>query len=952
VRLSKEQEAACRLLEGPVRVVAGAGTGKTTVIVERCRRLVERGVDPRTILVLTFTERAAAEMRHRIVAAVAAAEAAHVGTFHAVALSWLREDGALVGLRPGFQLLTGPDRWISMRELMWELADPAFVLRERPDDLVSPLLQLQERLKQELVPLARLAAWAERDPDPERRASLGAAARLFRAHASRCRREGLIDFDDLIALVVELLERRPDVRERYARRLRWLLIDEHQDTNLAQQRLIELLAGPSGNVCVVGDDDQSIYRFRGASRASFARFVEAFPEATTLTLGQNRRSAEHIVGAARRLIERNPERVVKPLRAEGGVAGDRVEVWRCPDGAREAAAVVGAIARLHECGLPLREIGVLTRTHAVAGPVVEGLAAAGLPFQRRCAEGLFRRPEVRDVIAYLRFLHDPTDLLALARLLTRPPVGADLTEGVRRIRAGTPDQGGRGPLGELEGWAPAQGWSRVVAELVPLKESLGVVDLLFEVLERTRYLDHALRGRDPAEARRIVANVSRFAELVGEYCERRRDHSLGPFVEYLDLVLRSGVDEEEAEREGPEDAVQVLSIHQAKGLEFECVFMPAMVEGRLPQPHRREPLAPPVQILEPLVRGREDHVAEERRLCYVGMTRARRRLVLSWAERYEGARQWRPSRFLAELGDEVRRLDLAGEGDLRPPASPPAPRPELASELRRPALSPTNPPAHRGVRGSRAEEEGVILSYSAISAYRECPRQHWYRYRLGLPAPPAVEAQFGTVLHLALLGAGRLRQRGLRLDRAALRELYQAAWDRSGPRDPRRRRALEPLGREMLETFWERGGLDAAPRLLEQPFEASMGAWTLRGVIDRVDEAGDAASKGRWRIVDYKTGSPQPASQLRRDLQLALYALGAREALGTEVARPEDMELEVVYLRDGRRSRLTASAELLDEARRIGDEVASAVLEGRFGPRPDRRRCSLCAYRLTCEAAL
>jgi DNA helicase-2/ATP-dependent DNA helicase PcrA len=903
------------------------------VIAARFRGLLEVGTDPASILVMTFTERAATQMRERILSDSGIAEAPHIGTFHSMAMRWLRDEGRRVGVHPAFRILAGPDRWILMRELLWDLGDPALVAAERPDDLVAPLLKLLERTKQELVPLPRLHAWLAHVEDEERRRLLGAAVRLFHAYAGRCRREGLLDFDDLLVLAVRLLQDHDEVRERFGQRFPWLLVDEYQDTNLAQERIVELIAGPGGNVAVVGDDDQSIYRFRGASRASMDRFLACFPASVTLTLGRNRRSTHRIVASAGRLIERNPERLDKPLAPDPErEEGEPVEVWRCATAEHEAAAIASEAARAHAAGLPLRAIAVLARTHAIARPVATALAAAGVPYQHRAGDGLFRRPEVRDLVAYLRLLDDPADLLALARLLARPPLGLDLEEALAHVRAGEVPQA---PLRALEAWEPTAAWAALVSELSALKATLGVDELLFELLNRTRYLDVLLpRLPDGLEGRRVAANVSRFAELVSEYCERRRDHSLSLFVEHVDLVLRSGLDEDVAEVEDVDDAVQLMTIHQAKGLEFDLVFVPALVEGRLPQPRRRDSVSAvgglelPQTLLEPGVRGREDQLAEERRLCYVAMTRARRWLVLSWAERYEGGRAWRPSRFLGELGDGVVERDLRE-------APPPPPSPSGGEGER----------AEKG-EGERHEgEPGPVLSYSAISSYRECPRQHWYRYRLRLPAAPTVEAQFGSILHLVLMRAGRMRREGRPPTPELLRDLHQEAWETVGLAEPRRRPAMEALGWRLLSRLLEAGGLEARPALVEQPFTVELDGWTLRGVIDRVDEP--AAAGGAWRIVDYKTGSPIPASRLRRDLQLALYALGAREALGLD-----PVELEIAYLRDGRHVVLPAEDELLDEARQIGAEVAAAARAGRFEPRPERRRCALCAYRLACEAAL
>ncbi len=283
IRLDAEQRAAATIGRGPVRVVAGAGTGKTAVIAERFRRLVIGGASPSSILVMTFTDRAAAEMRERIEDLVGESAAA-VGTFHAIALSWLRADGRSIGVPAGFRIVTGADRWILARELMWELGDLALTGDERPDDLVAPALQMLERLKQELVPFERLHAWAKKAEDREKAELMQACVRLFRAYEQACRKDRLLDFEDLLTLTVKMLSERPALLDTYRTRYPHVLVDEYQDLNLAQERLVELIAG-AAQPFVVGDDDQSIYRFRGASRASLERFLRAFPEAQTVTLG-------------------------------------------------------------------------------------------------------------------------------------------------------------------------------------------------------------------------------------------------------------------------------------------------------------------------------------------------------------------------------------------------------------------------------------------------------------------------------------------------------------------------------------------------------------------------------------------------------------------------------------------------------------------------------------------
>ena len=874
--LGREQSQAAALGTGPVRVVAGAGTGKTAVIAERFRRLVTSGVSPASILVMTFTERAAAEMRQRIETLIDGAAPA-VGTFHSIALGWLREDGRAIGVPAGFRILAGADRWILARELMWGIGDAALTGDERPDDLVAPALQMLERMKQELVPLERLQAWASSTDDAEKAELMRACLKLFRAYEGECRKQRLLDFDDLLLLAVRLFEKRPDVLRRYTDRYPHVLVDEYQDLNLAQERLVELVAG-SGAPFVVGDDDQSIYRFRGASRASLERFLASFRRARTITLGRNRRSSRRIVAAAAALIANNPGRLPKLLRADA--SGPHVQVWESPDGASEASAIAQEIARLAGEKTSFSSIAVLCRTNAIARPVAAALAAAGLPHVVIGGRGFHDRPEIKDLISILRVVRVRGDLVALARISGRPAMAA----------------------------VPS-----LVERFATAATHLDVRDLFFELMEQTGYLERLRAGLEASEAARATANASRFAEMIAEFCETTPDHSLDAYMQHLELVLLSGEDEEPAPVETGE-AVQVMTIHQSKGLEFGVVFVPALVEGRLPQSGRSPRFELPPAVLEPLVRGREDVISEERRLLYVAMTRARHQLYLTHATHYDGGRRWRESRFLAEIR-------AAG------------PRGILEKQI---AAAPQAPPRPT-VNGHVGE---VQLSYSAMASYLDCPRQYWYRHMQRLPVAQSAEVVHGLILHEVLRRAGELRRDGAAISRATLSSIHGDVWKTTDFPDPRRVPAFQRIGAAELEAYRVRGGFDAVPAYVEQEFDLAVDGWKLRGVIDRIDR-----TEGGWRIIDYKSG--RPIARKRRDLQVALYALGATGAL-----KLDPIELEVVYLASGESVRVERVAALVREAQADGSEVAEGIKSGRFDSRPERRRCRLCPYRLACDDAL
>lgn len=903
-------------LRGPIRVVAGAGTGKTELIVSRFLDLVCAGVEPSSILTLTFSERAAAELRSRIEERLGSwAGELWIGTFHSVAQRLLREDGWRVGVPAAFRVLAGAERWIVLRELLWKLADEALVGTERPDDLVAPLLRLLERMKQELVEISALAAWARRSPDRELRDVLLAACRLFDAYGRHCRGERRLDFDDLILRLVRLLETHEPVRAAYVKRFTSVLVDEYQDSNLAQERMVELLGGQR-NVVVVGDDDQAIYRFRGASLASLDRFARIFPEARTRSLGRNRRSSANVVAAAAALAAANADRLPKRL-SSARAAGPKVEIWHAADGLTEARLVAEEARRLAEEGTPLSSMTLLLRTNALARPFTLALRSAGVPYQLWGARGFYRRPEVLDVIAWLRLLNDPADEVALARVVSAPGADFPLDEALERMRSAR--AAGQAPLAALAAWPAAGAWIHVTRGLQALVPRLGVDELFFELMVRTHYLE-LVRVESESERRQVSANLGKFAELLEAFCDGHPDQSLGAFLAHLELVLLSEVDEEVAQLDDVAPALQVMTIHQAKGLEFGTVFVPSLVEGRLPQPRRLDRFRLPPELVAE-VAGREDQVAEERRLCYVAMTRARDRLYLSWAERYEGSRGWRPSRFLAEVlsagGRHVKEREL----------------PAMPLPTAEPPPLPTASPNGR-----------VTLSFTSIAAYRECPRQYRFRYVYRLPAPQSAEAVYGVVVHRALLAAGRRRAAGEVVDAALMDRLVDEAWSEARFPDPRRLPALRSLSRAQLRRFVATDGFAGTPHLLEEGFEVALDGFKLRGVIDRLDTP---PADGSWRLVDYKTGSPQPASRLRRDLQLALYALAAREALGID-----RIELEVVHLKDASRVVLPATDELLSQAREVAGEVAAGVRAGEFEARPERRRCSLCAYRLACSDAM
>jgi DNA helicase-2/ATP-dependent DNA helicase PcrA len=662
--LNPQQRDAVLAVSGPVLVLAGAGSGKTRVITHRIAHLVlDRGVDSSRILAVTFTNKAAEQMKARAAALLAGQPLrAWVSTFHSFCVHLLRREAAAAQLPPAFLIYDEDDQLATVREAM-------------------RALDLSEKLHPPRRLLARISAQknsGRADPD-------GAfpAADLTRRVAERyhelLRAAGALDFDDLLVRAVRLLEANEGVLQAWQARFPHLLVDEYQDTNRAQYDLVRLLAGPGGNLTVVGDEDQSIYSWRGADISNILDFEHDFPGARVFRLEENYRSGQRILDAAGGLVSRNVRRKGKTLRAVKG-HGEPVHLHVAGDEFQEAAWVTERVASLRAGG----RVAVLFRMNAQSRLFEEGLLRLRLPYLVVGGVGFYERREVKDVLAYLRLVLNPRDGVAFHRVVNVPPrgVGAKTVDEIDRAAAAA-------------GTSPWEAAGRLVAEetlppraLGPLRHFLQTIEtlrsealaaerspegapapglrrLIERVLELSGY-GATLAREDTQESQERLENLAELLGAAVDYEGREEAPSLAGFLDRAALLS-------ETDRLRDDVPVLLMTLHAAKGLEFESVFLVGLEEGLLP--HSRS------------LTG-EEALEEERRLCYVGMTRAMERLHLSWARSRQVFGQRRltaPSRFLAEIpqaglemsgGDFVpapgwtRRAPRAGPGDDRAPLPP------------------------------------------------------------------------------------------------------------------------------------------------------------------------------------------------------------------------------------------------------------------------------------------
>ena len=638
-----QREAVCHT-EGPLLVLAGAGSGKTRVLTYRIAYLLGQGVPPGAILAVTFTNKAAEEMRSRVLALVGpGAERIWVGTFHATCARILRADGKEIGLDPRFVIYDTQEQLAAVKEALAKL-------------------DLSEKNFPPRAVLGSIGAAKNALVDPagyERTAFTfwtKTVARIYPVYQEILRRCRALDFDDLLFEAVRLFRTRPEVLARYQDRWRYILIDEYQDTNHAQYVLVNLLAQKYRNICVVGDDDQSIYGFRQADVRNILEFERDYPEARVVKLEQNYRSTKTILAAANGVIDRNLGRKPKRLWTENP-AGDPVVVRRAFDEREEALFVVGEIERLRsEEGRSLSEFVVLYRTNAQSRPFEEILIQRGLPYRVVGGLRFYERKEIRDLLAYLRFIENPADVLSFRRIVNLPKrgigeatvervIGFALEKGIDLLAAiGHADE-----IPDLTARARA-GLAHFAQAVAAAGERDSVLETARCILEETGYLAELRREGTP-EAGARLENIDEFLGLAGRFDRESDDPSLAAFLETVALVAEAD------EYDPAAEAVTLMTLHAAKGLEFPVVFLVGLEEGLFPHARAKE----------------EGDLEEERRLCYVGMTRAMERLYLTHAAFravYGEPRPSIPSRFLGEIPAEV-----IAEADSRPARAVPPPSP-------------------------------------------------------------------------------------------------------------------------------------------------------------------------------------------------------------------------------------------------------------------------------------
>ena len=952
-KLNDTQQIAVRHENGPLLVVAGAGTGKTTLLIARLvHLLLNKKYSSDSLLLLTFTEKAAGELEERADRALPYGYLdLWINTFHGFGERILREHALDIGLPADFKMIDDTEQWILIRNNLERFALKYYQPIGNPTKFISELLKHFSRLKDENIsPEAYLlVAGTDTDLLEEEKLRQKELASAYQTYNELLLENSYLDFGDLIVYTLKLFKERPQILAHYQNQFKQIMVDEFQDTNGAQYELVKLLALPKNNLTVVGDDDQSIYKFRGASISNILQFKDDFPNAKELVLTDNYRSRQEILDYAYRFIQHNnPYRLEqklqleKKLEARGNFKeeeGAAVNYWQFLRAEDEVAFVVDQIKDLHDRGLAnWLDCAILVRANDTADAYVKELARQNIPHQFVSLRGLYFKPVILDCLAYLRLLDNYHDSASLFRLLNLPQFKVSYQDIIkinkvakRRIWSIFEALEKAESIPDLSSESQA-GIKRLLTLIKLNSERVATTDpsrLLLYFLNDSGLLADLDFDRDVE----TFSYLNQFYQKIKKFEKHVRDARLRDFVTLIDLELEAGQSGSLRLEFADNDTVKVMTIHSAKGLEFKYVFLVNLVDKRFPTINRSEKISLPEDLLSrSLVAAKNPHLEEERRLFYVAATRAKERLFLTGAKDYGGKREKRPSVFIEEMGVAVQAVGTSRVENL-----------EVVHDL-------NNLEKH-----SQLIPEAALpnhFSHSQLETYSACPLKYKFSNVLKIPVEGSRgNLTFGQTIHNTLCKflkpLEETEQSSLFPEDAKkefseenLKKIYDYYWTDEGYSNKKERQDYYERGLNCLRNFWQDWSKNPSPTILylEKRFTYKLGGKIIKGIVDRVDRLPD----GTLEIIDYKTGNVKDSLTSESKIQLTLYQLVLEDLFGVKVGR-----LTYYYVEGPQRLSFSAKPEFLNKVRQETIAKMVAISEGKFPPTPGMA-CSFCDFNKIC----
>ncbi len=958
--LNPQQKKAVIHEEGPLLIIAGAGTGKTTVITRRIAHLiVNKKVSPDKILALTFTDKAAFQMQEKVDVLVPYGfTETWISTFHAFGDRILRENALELGMNPDFKVLTRPQTAVFFRENLFKFPLNYYRPLSTPTKFISAMISFFSRARDEDISPQEYLDYAQK---LEREASQGTDAALkedaarhvelakcYAQYQALLLAENKIDFANQFFLTLQLFRQRPSVLRRYQEQFDYILIDEFQDTNYAQFELVKLLAQRSKNLTVVADDDQSIYKWRGAAVSNILNFMKVYPASEKVTLTKNYRSTQTILDASYKLIQsNNPDRFEVQAKINKrliGVAkkGKKATHKHFDSLSSESDWVADYIlTHVKKKKYAYNDFAVLVRSNSDADLFINAFNMREIPWQFSGNQGLYSRDEVRLCIAFLRLVANPSDSLSLfflaSSFLYELPIVEltlamnfahrrqwDLFFMLKKIEA----------LSEFREISPKflSAKEKIIADIerfVELSKSCTTGQLLYSFLTTTGFLRN-LVDEATIESESKVKNIARFFDIVKDFESAANENRVLYFVNYLDMLINVGDDPPVAEADSDSLAVNILTIHKAKGLEFLVVFMVSLVERRFPWPLRREPIELPEELIKDTLPLGDFHIQEERRLFYVGMTRAQKELFLTSASDYGTKHPKKVSRFVAEAVAAQSSEKTAKTSALE------------AIERNAPRLQKSSAAAPEKIDPNKI----LNLSYFQIDDYLTCPLKYKYVHILHVPIMAHHTVLYGKALHDAVQFYHQSKIKGLAVTQEDVAKAFEESFRQEGFLSREHIELRLKAGIAAMRNFYqEQEQAKIIPAHVERDFSFMLDNDRIIGRWDRIDVV-----DGQATIIDFKSSAVETQEaadkQAKESLQLSLYSLAYQKVFGE---LPANKELH--FLETGLVGRASVTEESIQKVVEETQKASLGIREGDFKAKPAYMACLYCAYNQICPSA-
>ncbi|MEI7641133.1 MAG: ATP-dependent DNA helicase [bacterium] len=960
-RKDASQEEAIKHVNGPLLVVAGAGTGKTRVITERIAHLINSKLaKPEQILALTFSEKAAAEMEKRVDMLVPYGFVdTQISTFHSFGHSVIEENFAALKISPDWKILKTPDAVIFIIQNFDRFKLDLYRPLSNPAQYVSKFIGLISKLKDNLITpemyalhTAELKTKISSEEEQEVWEAHEELSLFYKTYEDLKTEKNFMDFGDLIYVPYYFFKTHKAALKKYTDRYSQILIDEFQDTNYAQFELVKLLADKTCNICVVGDDDQMIYRFRGAAVSNIKGFLDHYKDTKIVVLKNNYRSVQHILDSAHKLVSNNGDRLETLLKIDKHLASkytpsikhkENLHIKFFDNYSEEADFVADEITRLtQDFGYSFKDIGILMRANSDANIFLKTFERRGIPFRFSGDRGLYNKKEVMFLINFCRVLVTPFEFNPVCDVAVSEYYGVDpfiISKFLNLSKDyGTPvidlmkkpEKYSGLELSTEEALKIKNFVTDAEHYIAKAKEGWGAGEILYDFLKEKRVFETLLKQAD-VEAEAKISNISRFFDTVKQFSINEEYDTIYNFVNYIDLRIKAGDNpQDESYDYAAQEAVQVMSVHKAKGLEFKVVFVPALVQDKFPSRSKAFAFPLPEGIMKDLVDEKAYMQEEERRLFYVAMTRAQELLYLTAAFKYEGKSTRKISIFLRELGVQKEEDYLM----------------KLDKNARMKYFERGTHPL--AVYTAKKIPENIRLSNYQIDDYLTCPYKYKLIHILKMPIKANPNIVYGQAMHKVASEYYRAKQEDTVKTLEDLKQIFIAMWKPSGFISPDHEKKMFEKALGLIDRFYtEEETKTIVPKFIEKGFEFKFDKdIVIAGRWDRIDEV-----DGKAVIIDYKTSKVDTVEEAKKKIssdeiskQLKLYALAYERVFGKPADKVgvyffESCLLVVKEFKHG----------VVEEFGEKIHEVAAGVKTRAFHATPSQFECSHCAFNTVCE---